>query len=155
MRKQKRYNPHKNLQTTARAILKNTAIGFVTGTSACQLIDLKQKKFIPVTSNKFTLVSQLRHPWSVFIAGIGLDDQNNYYMKANEVSVTTPSFQSDMVDSLNNEHKALLANFNRKHLISAGWLATPYAMQWSESKAFELLELLGALEFTQSNITHD
>lgn len=150
MSKRKKYNPLKQAQMLAKNSLKHSVIGCVPGKGNSQLIDLKSESLVPVTSNKFHLISSLRHTWSVFIAAFGVDTEGNHYMKANEINVTHPAFQSDMVEMLNSEHQKLCKNFNQQQLISVGWLATPYLKDWDEAHAFSLLEMLGALDFERN-----
>lgn len=147
MRKNKKYNPLKQLDLVAKVALKHSAIGCVAGKGGCQLIDLRNLTKVPATENKVRLLSTLRHQWSVFIAVFGIDDNNVRYMKSEEIAVTYPVRQEEMIDTLNTRHLALGKNFNHKHLLSYGWLATPYLKEWKESQAFEILETFGAFDF--------
>jgi len=147
MRKNKRYNPLKQLDLVAKVALKNSAIGCIAGKDGCQLIDLRSVTKVPITENKVRLLSTLRHQWSVFIAVFGIDDNNKRYMKSEEIAVNHPVRQEEMIDALNTHHLALGKKFNHRHLLSYGWLATPYLKDWKESEAFEILESLGAFDF--------
>lgn len=155
MRKRKKYNPLKQVQLLASQSLKNSAIGCVIGQDGCQLIDLRSNTILPVSHNKVTLISSVRHQWSVFIAVFGIDHNNQHYMKSKEISVVNPAFQSDMVETLNSEHSQLIKEFNTSHLLSVGWLATPYLKDWSEENAFQVFEKLGALDFELNNDTSE
>lgn len=150
MRKRKKFNPLKQAEALARARLKNTAIGCVPAQGPCQFLSLTSSKLIPMTQDTFQLISNIRHKWTVFIAVFGIDDFGKPYMKSEEIEVTDPQFQKDMVNTLNKHHKTLIDGFNRKHLLSVGWLATPYKHIWNEDQAYKLLTQLGALEFVKN-----
>ena len=151
MRKRKKYNPLKQAQTLAKHSLRNTAIGCIPGHTDCQLLDLSSQSLMPITNSTVKLITGLRHPWSVFIAAFGVDHNGDHYMKSKEIFVQDPQFQSEMVETLNTHHVQLCKEFNASHLISVGWLATPYKKDWQEEEAFNLLDKLGALQFSSSN----
>ena len=147
MKRNKKYNPLKQLELVGKYALKNSAVGFVTGSEGCQLIDLRRKEISLASQTTVRLISGLRHQWSVLIAVLGIDDNNKQYMKSEEITVTRPVLQSELIDTLNEHHSALGKNFNHKHLLSYGWLATPFIKEWDEADAFSLLSTLGAFEF--------
>jgi hypothetical protein len=150
MRKRKKFNPVKQATSLAKHALKNKAIGCIVSGTPCQLIDLKRNIVVPISPTTVNIISNLRHQWSVFIAVIGLDDSDNHYMKSEEVNVVNPAFQSEMVETLNNRHLKLINGFNQRHLISVAWIATPYIKDWNSADAFNLLDMLGALEFQRT-----
>lgn len=150
-KRKKKFNPLKQAERLAQHELKNTAVGCVPGQGPCQLISLASKTPIPMTLAKYDLISKIRHRWTVFIAVIGKDDFGKFYMKSEEIEVKDPQFQKDMVDTLNKYHQELIKQFNDKHLLSVGWIATPYRYQWNEKEAFEILKELGALAFEKVN----
>lgn len=150
MSKRKKYNPLKQAEALSRAKLKNTAIGCVPSKGPCQFLSLTNSQLVTMTQDKFHLISNLRHKWTVFIAVVGIDDFGKHYMKCNEIEVNDPQFQRDMVDTLNKHHKELIDSFNQKHLLSVGWLATPYKTTWQEDKAYDLLTKLGILDFEKN-----
>ncbi|WP_370242846.1 hypothetical protein [Marisediminitalea sp.] len=153
MPKRKSFNPLKQTDLLAKARLKQTAIAFITGQDACLFIDIKTHKIIKTDFATYNLISNLRHPWTVFIAAFGVDEFNNRYMKADEVVAQHPAFQRDMVNTLNQHHQNLISRMNQKHFLSAGWIATPYDLNWNERDAFNLFETLGAFNFKKISDT--
>jgi hypothetical protein len=151
MRKRKKYNPLKQLDLVGKVALKHSAIGCIAGKDGCQLIDLRSNKIMPATQTIVRLISGLRHQWSILIAVFGIDDNNQKYMKSEELSVAMPIYQADMIDTLNRHHVNLGKRFNHKHLLSYGWLATPYSKEWDEKEAFNLLNSIGAFKFRQTD----
>ncbi|WP_269519519.1 hypothetical protein [Alteromonas sp. BMJM2] len=149
MSKRKKYNPLKHAEARSRAQLKNTAIGCVPAQGPCQFLSLTNSQLIPMTQDTFQLISNIRHKWTVFIAVVGIDDFGSYYMKSDEIEVNDPQFQKDMVETLNKHHKALIDTFNQKHLLSVGWLATPYKYSWDVDQAYKLLVELGVTDFVK------
>ena len=147
VKRAKKYNPLKQLELVARQALKNSAVGYVTGSIGCQLVDLRNKQISTASHTTVKLISTLRHRWSVFIAVLGVDSSNQQYMKSEEITVTRPCLQSELIDILNEKHAALGKNFNQSHLLSYGWIATPFVKDWGEDEAFEILTTLGAFEF--------
>ena len=147
VRKGKKYNPLKQLDIVAKHALKNACVGYVTGSEGCKLIDLRNGRVSNASHTTVKLISTLRHKWSVFIAVFGVDSAGQQYMKSEEIMVTRPVMQSELSDILNEKHLALGKNFNPAHLISYGWLATPFVKAWADPEAFELLTNLGAFEY--------
>jgi len=147
MKRTKKYNPLKQLDLVAKQSLKNAAVGYVTGSKGCKLIDLRNKQVSYASHTTVKLISTLRHKWSVFIAVFGIDSSGQKYMKSEEITVTRPCFQSELIDTLNEKHAALGKNFNQAHLINYGWIGTTYVKNWDEAEAFDLLTNLGAFEY--------
>jgi len=146
MKRTKKYNPLKQLDLVAKQALKNSSIGYVTGSEGCKLIDLRNGQISNASYTTIKLISTLRHKWSVFIAVLGIDSAGQKYMKSEEIMVTRPVIQSELSDILNEKHLTLGKNFNQKHLISYGWLATPFVKEWADPEAFKLLTNLGAFK---------
>ncbi|QPG06932.1 hypothetical protein IT774_07465 [Salinimonas marina] len=151
MRKRKAHNSIKTAERLARQKLKHTAIGCVAAQGPCQLLDLRTQKPLVMHPATFQLISQLRHQWTVYIAVFGINVFGKHYSKSEEIQVTHPQFQRDMVETLNTHHKKLVDGFNPNHLLSVGWLATPYIYEWREEQAFKMLESLGALAFEKTD----
>jgi len=147
MKRTKKYNPKKNVYLEARLALRNSAVGFVTGSEGCRIINLRTHKISDSSLLTTTRLSTLRHKWSVFIAVLGVDNHNKRYMKAEEIQVNQECLQSELVDILNEKHAALGKNFNKKHLVNYGWIGTPFVKEWRESEAFDVLTNLGAFEY--------
>ena len=147
MKRTKKYNPLKQLDLVAKQALKNAAVGYVTGSDGCKLVDLRNGKTSNASHTTIKLISTLRHKWSVFIAVFGIDSSGQKYMKSEEIQVDRPVLQSELSEILNEKHLELGNNFNKKHLINYGWIGTTYAKSWDEAEAFELLSNLGAFEY--------
>lgn len=145
----KKYNPLKHLTYTATHVLRNYAVGFITGRDGSNLINIKHNRIAPVNPTTFRLITEFPHMWSIYIACFGVDQNNNKYMKSNEIHLQEKRLQRDVVDTLNELHSELCSNFNKSHMVSAGWIATPYYHEWEEAKAFKIMTDLGAFEYTQ------
>ena len=146
-KRNKKYNPLKQLDLVAKQALKNAAVGYVTGGEGCKLVDLRSGQPSNASYTTVRLISTLRHEWSVLIAVFGIDSSGQKYMKSEEITVTRPCFQSELIDTLNEKHAALGKNFNQAHLINYGWIGTTYVKNWDEAEAFDLLTNLGAFEY--------
>jgi len=147
MKRNKKYNPLKQLESVARYALKNIAVSYVTGGGGCKLVDLRNGQASNASHTTIKLISTLRHKWSIFIAVFGIDSSGQKYMKSEEITVTRPVLQSELSELLNKKHLALGKNFNKNHLVSYGWVGTPFAKEWREKEAFEVMENLGAFKY--------
>jgi hypothetical protein len=150
MKRNKKYNPLKHLTYTATHVLRNYAIGFITGQGGSVLINVKHNRIAPVDPTTVRLITEFPHMWSIYIACFGIDNNNAKYMKSNEVHLQEKRLQKDVVDTLNELHGELCSNFNKSHMVSAGWIATPYYYEWDEEKAFKILSDIGAFDFTNN-----
>jgi len=148
----KKYNPLKNLTNTANQILKNYAVGYITTHKASDLIDVKRNKKVNVDISTVKLLTEIPHVWSVYIACFGRDENNVEYMKSKEIHIDQKHFQKNVVTTLNDIHSKMCNQFNQKHFISAGWIATPYYKEWEEAKASEIFTKLGAYEFQKGQL---
>jgi thiazole synthase ThiGH ThiG subunit len=146
-KRNKKYNPLKNLINTANQVLKNYAVGYITSHKSSDFIDIKRNKKVSVNMNTVKLLTEIPHMWSVYIACFGRDENNIEYMKSKEIHIDQKYLQKDVVATLNNIHSKMCKQFNQKHFISAGWIATPYYKEWKESEASELFTELGAYLF--------
>lgn len=155
MGSKKRYNPRKVMETMSKSHLRGKGVAYITGDSVCSLVSIHSNKRIPVNDSLFNAVTNIQHSWSVFLAVFGRDQLGADYMKAEEIAFNTPTYQKDLVEYLNDKHQSMMAGFNNKHLLGAGWIACPYDYNWDEEKAFELFSKLGAYQCVKDPVSGD
>lgn len=146
MSKRKAHNVQKRRQRVAQAAMRNLAISYVTGDDYCKLVDTKAQKTVTVGQLLAEAIERIPYRWSIFMGVFGRDGEGRNYMKCKIILTSTPYYQRDLVDALNEEHSALIGGMNQNQMIGAGWLASPLGEDWEESKAFELFEKLGAFQ---------
>lgn len=150
-KKNKKYDPMRlarKLQLNSdRVHLKTLAVGYVTkGISEdyqALLIDFDGVQ-VDISKSMADLISRHAYKWSVYLCVFGFNGER--YTKSKVIICPGPLKQSDLVNFLNDEHQEMIRGFNPAHLVGAGWIAQPYAYDFSEKQAFDIFEKLGAWE---------
>ena len=128
-KRNKKYNPVESARKINMALLKNTAVSFITkdvnAIDPCKLITLTGNE-IEVTNNIYNALAAFRYKWSVMITVFCIEKNKNT-CKMEIVNFTTPYLQSELVEFLNDKHQAYIKKFQKLnvHIVGAGWLASP------------------------------
>ena len=143
----KKHNPRKAIETSIRAVLKDTCVSFFTGgDELCRLIDINSGRQKDVTVNVYNAIERTRFKWTIYLMAVCQMPNGDRYIKGHEVAATQPYFQTELAEYLNDEHQKLISSnaVNEQHLVAAAWVATPYEHEWDEAQAFKLMESQGA-----------
>lgn len=130
-----------------RAMVKQYHLGILYSYNHKQLshlINIRNGNQVSATPLIIDALRSITYNWSVLIAALCVDDNGREYIKSEQVDAKEPYLQSDLMEVLDMQHRALLMNCNQNHLINAVWLATPYEHDWDESHAAKLLSDFGA-----------
>lgn len=145
-KRNKRYNPNKINGAIDRIALKKKIVTYVTGDSVNNLYCLNQDKQIQVDKRLAFALGNQPFEWSVIIAVFCRDQNGEEYLKSELVSAKEKYFQHELIEVLNEQHKALIKSVNRNHFIGAGWLASPEGRDFSESETDRIFRKLGAFQ---------
>ena len=139
--KRKNHNLTKRVNRSSQLIVKQHNIAVLYSYNDQQrssLINIKRGNGIKPTPLLIKTVSEVPFKWTVFIAGLCLDETGTKYMKCEEIQAKEFYCQYDLADYLSERHSELLRGCNNKHLINAMWLACPYEHSSNEEEAFKL-----------------
>lgn len=143
-KRNKKYNPYKNAEIITDSALKNLYVAFVTGKDEVCVIVNKKGELIEPTTRLYKAIAKVKHKWSVYMSVFGFQADGKGYSKSEVVNCQQRYFQSDLVEFLNDEHKKLVAGFNKSQMAGAGWLASPAGVELTEQEAGFLFDKLGA-----------
>ena len=122
----------------ARMTTKNLAVVYCTTLNGCVMFDTKQKTIIKPERHIVDALS-IPYQWSVFMAVL-CDSGLDRYMKGATLKTTEKYNHGDLAHVLTDHHMALIDSVNREHIRTIAWLASPNAVEFSESEAAEIFE---------------
>lgn len=145
-KRKKKFNAVKSASIGARVGLKDLAVWFsLAHSDKCDLIDYRRFKSVSVTPSIATAISSWRYKWTVYMFAFGRTQSGQEYMKTNQLECSNEYYQSDLVDVLNDEHKAFVAKeVPDAQLCNVGWLAIPFEVDLDEQQLGKICTKLDA-----------
>lgn len=154
MARKKKYNKMKGALACARAGLKNLAV-FHSQTDdnekyTAHMLNFKTGRCIDVGYSMAKAVSEIRHLWSIHLIAVGVEKNGKSRFEVEEVKLTEPLLQSQLVDYLNEAHNALAEEFKqRNELTNLCWLAVPNGDSISNEQIDNILTVKRAWALTE------
>ena len=143
----KKNNNSKRMERLGTAVMKNLAVFLLIGSNPkCEMVDLKRMTKFKATPALATTIEKGRYKWTVFCAVFCRSQHGEEYMKSLVIESPSPCLQGDLVELLHEHHVALLEECNEAHLITAGWMASPTGIDWSEKLAGDIFSKMNAWE---------
>ena len=126
----KKYNKMKGALASARVGLKNLAVFHSQKDSGekytCLCVNFKTGEQIQVGQSMAFAISEIRHKWNIHLIASGKESNGKTRFEIEQVPITEPLLQSDLVEYLDWRHKDHAANFERRNeLTNVSWLAVP------------------------------
>ena len=143
-KRDKKYNPIKNAEICTDAALRNIYVAFLTGGDERCIVINKKGELIHLTERLYKAIAKIKHRWSVYISVFGFQADGKGYSKSEVVNCQQRYFQFELVDYLNQQHKKLIAGFNKTQMSGAGWIASPVGKELTEHEAGKIFDKLGA-----------
>jgi hypothetical protein len=141
-KRNKKYNKYKNAEICTDYALKNTFIANISNIEGCMFIN-KKGELLHVDEMVFRAISEVKHYWGVYLAGLGIQPDGQIYTKGDAFVTKERFFQSDLTEFVKSRHEKLIKNFNTEQLTAAGWIASPVGGDLTEKEATEIFEKLG------------
>lgn len=126
----KKYNAMKGALASAKIGLRNLAVFHSHRDRGekytCSIVNIKTVSSVTVSQSMAFAIGEIRHKWNVHLLAIGVDGSGKGYFKVDEVAISEPLLQSQLVDYLDWRHKDFVdKSFNKNHLTNVAWLAVP------------------------------
>ncbi|APC46255.1 hypothetical protein [Pseudoalteromonas phage PHS3] len=126
----KKYNKMKGALASARVGLKNLAVFHSQKDSGekytCLCVNFKTGEQIKVGQSMAFAISEIRHKWNIHLIASGKESNGKTRFEVDQVPITEPLLQSDLVEYLDWRHKEHAANFEKRNeLTNVSWLAVP------------------------------
>ncbi len=126
----KKYNKMKGALASARLGLRNLAV-FHSQKDAgkqftCICLNFKTGNNIALGKSMAFAISEIRHKWNIHLIASGVESNGKKRFEVDQVPITQPLLQSDLVEYLDWRHKDLAENFKKRNeLTNVSWLAVP------------------------------
>lgn len=143
MSKRKKYVAHVNKAKSARAVLKDLAIGFVASGDGLRLVNTKHNRIEMAGPSIEAAMVKIRYKWTIYIAAMGRTELGKAYVKIDEVSAPYEVFKHEISGVVAKHHEALRDTVPKKQLSNVGWLALPVHKDMSEKELESIFDKLG------------
>lgn len=108
------------------------------------LINYKNCKNIAPSRNIAGAVCDYPHRWTIYLAGLCIDQSGQRYIKAQEVAPFGIYLAAHLTEVIESAHRALIDTCNPMHFVASGWIAIPDAVTLEEEQAAKLFDAVGA-----------
>lgn len=96
-------------------------------------------KLIHATPRIASALCDIPHRWTLYLA-VFCDSGRERYTKAVELSPQGIYRSERLTDVIREHHTALVREQNPNHVVSSGWIAFPYQIEFSEEQADRLFD---------------
>jgi hypothetical protein len=138
----KKYVAHVNKAKTAKAVLRNLAIGFIANGDGLVLMNIKKNRIEHAGSAINAALEKIRYKWVIYIAAMGRTEPGQEYIKSEEIHVPHEVFKHEISSTVGKIHEKLTLTIPAKHLSNVGWIALPVYSYLDEKELAELFETL-------------
>lgn len=131
----------KRTNRMALTAMRTTGLVWSSDVGSVHLFDTV--KLSPVQANDFHFhaIDKMQHRWNMLLVAIGIETSGSKYIKQELHTLTEPRFHTATVDYFNQAHEKLLSTINPKHEKQAGWIATPFERDFTDSEVMRILRL--------------
>lgn len=139
-------NTRTRLARSLGAILRtnNVAVINIDPSGKQGLINHRNCKNISPGRHIADAVCDYPHRWTIYLAGLCIDQSGQRYIKAQEVAPFGIYLAAHLTEVIENTYRALLDTCNPMHLVASGWVAIPDAVTLEEEQAEKLFDAVGA-----------
>ena len=141
-KKRKKYIAHVSKARSAKAVLRDLAIGFVANRDCLELINVRQNRIEKCGPSIDAAMTKIRYKWIVYLGSMGRTELGQAYIKLEEVRVANEVFKHEISEQVGKIHKVLTDSIPAKQLSNVGWIATPVGHELSEKHLGELFNMM-------------
>ena len=141
-KKRKQYVAHISKARSAKAVLRDLAIGFVANRDRLELINVRHNRIEKCGPSIDAAMSKIRYKWIVYLGSMGRTELGQSYIKIEEVSVANEVFKHEISEQVGKIHKVLTDSIPAKQLSNVGWVATPVGHDLNEKQLGEIFNML-------------
>lgn len=139
-------NMQARMQRSLSAVLRTNHVAVINiDPSGRQgMINWKNCKNIPPGPKVAGALCDYAHKWTIYLAGLCVDQAGNRYIKAEEIAPLGIYLAEHLTDVIEQTYQALVASCNQQHLVASSWIAIPDEISLDEEQACRLFEAAGA-----------
>lgn len=142
-KRNKKYVAHVSKARSAKAALRDLAIGFVANDEGLRLVNVKHSRLEQCGPSIDAALTKIRYKWTVYIAAMGRTELGKAYVKIEEIRVPHDVFKHEISSVVGKHHEALRDTMPKKQLSNVGWLALPVYRDMSEKELERIFDKLG------------
>lgn len=142
------------LQNAARSVLKLNKVCIVNLNEPYRLqttLHHANCKLIHATPRIASALCDVPHRWTLYLAAF-CDSGRERYTKAVELSPQGIYRSEHLTDVIREHHTALVEAQNPNHIVSSGWIAFPYQIEFSEEQADRLFDAATEISKEYENV---
>lgn len=142
----KKHNIHKRFQRVAEASFHNHVMAFATnqGQKVTNLVKLPEMRLVKPTRYEADTFTKNPFQWTVHLAGFGRKENGTEYMEYEIIRTSGAYIQDEIVDYLDDRHRAFIRGMNQNRLVGAGWVASMSGRMLTETELILLFNKLNA-----------
>lgn len=146
MIKRKPNNNRARMQRSMAAVLRTNAVAVINlDPSGRQgMINYRNCKSVPPGRHVANAVCDIAHRWTIYLAGLCIDQNGHRYIKAQEVAPDGIYLADHLTEVIETCYRALLDTCNPLQLAASGWIAVPDQVSLDEEHAARIFEACGA-----------
>lgn len=139
-------NNRARIERSLSAILRSNRVSVINiDPSGKQgLINYRNCKNIAPGRHIADAVCDYPHRWTIYLAGLCIDQSGQRYIKAQEVAPFGIYLAAHLTEVIESTYRALLDTCNPMHLVASGWIAIPDAVTLEEEQAAKLFDAVSA-----------
>lgn len=151
MSKRKANNMQRRMHRSLGAVLRTNHIAIVNiDPSGKQgMVNWKNCKNVPPGRRVADALCDYAHNWTIYLAGLCLDQFGKRYVKAEEIAPQGVYLAEHLTEVIEQTYRAHLATCNPMHLKASGWIAIPDSITLDEEQAAMIFEAVGAWDQQQ------
>lgn len=138
-------NMRARMQRSLSAVLRTNRVAVINiDPSGRQgMINWVNCKNIPPGPRIADAMCDFPHKWTIYIAGLCVDQAGNKYVKAEEIAPQGIYLAAHLTDVIEQTYKTLIMSCNPAQLVGSGWLAVPDEVTIDEAQAYKLFDAVG------------
>ena len=139
-------NTKARMQRAMAAVLRtnNVAVISLDPDGRQGLVNYRTCRSIPPSRHVANAMYDIAHHWTIYLAGLCVDQNGHRYIKAREVAPDGIYLADHLTQVIEHHYRALLDTCNPQQLVASGWIAIPDAVSLDEEHAARVLEACGA-----------
>ena len=148
-KKRKQYVAHISKARSARAAMKDLAVGFCANNDHLHLINTKHKRFERAGASINNALEKIRYKWVVYIAVMTRNKDGQQDLHLADASPDFECFKEQINNSVTAGHKKFISEVKAEYpdmVCNIGWLALPVYQDVSEAELEEYFDMMGCWE---------
>lgn len=148
-RPRKRQNKMAVALASAKIGLKNLSVFHSQKDSGekftCNVVNFKTSRKVKVTKSMAFAIGEIKHEWNIHLIASGKESNGKLRFEVEEVPLSEPLLQSDLIDYLDWRHKEMAVKFKeRNELTNVSWLAVMNGDSINDDQIDAILTKYGA-----------